>query len=151
MQSLLERLRGASADSADQTAKRLLIEAASEIERLQRAAYQGSATRPFGFKVVQEIRHHHVDDILAKDVDARQAHDDRAQLLSILAFVSRDVHRAPQASPEWQECLTEEIPLSSSRDQQCDRNARPKTHETSSHLRSVDLSSGARVHAEGYR
>ena len=110
MQSLLQRLRGASADNADQSVKRLLTEAASEIERLQRAAYQGSATRSFGFKAVQEIRHRHVGDMLAEDVDARQAHHDRAQLLSILAFVSKDVHKAmPRTSPEWQECPTEEM------------------------------------------
>ena len=112
MQALVQRLRAVSADNADEAVKRLLTEAASEIERLQRAAYQSSATRPFSFKAVQEIRHRHVDDVLAKDVDARQAHDDRAQLLSILAFVSRDIHAAvPRVSPERQECQTEEISL----------------------------------------
>ena len=111
MQSLVGRLRAASEDSADEAMKRLLREAASEIARLQRAAYQGSAARPFSFNTVQEIRCRHVDDELAKDVDAGQAHEDRAQLLAILAFTRNGGGHESAACAELQGFPTTEMPL----------------------------------------
>jgi hypothetical protein len=112
MQSLLQKLRAASADHADEAVKHLLTEAVNEIERLQRAAYQGSAARPFNFETVQVIRRRHLEDKLSNNFDARQAHEDRAQLLAILAFTSKGAHEgAPSASADWQDLPTKDMPF----------------------------------------
>jgi hypothetical protein len=92
MYSLLHKLRAAASVSDGDTLKHLLLDAAAEIERLQRMAYRASASRPINFATVQLIREHHLADEMTIDMDgpAAQAHEDRAQLLSVITFMSQE-------------------------------------------------------------
>ncbi len=103
MYSLLQRLRAAASASNGDTLQQLLTEAATEIERLQRMAYRASASRPIDFATVQLAQQRHLVDEMTIDMDgpAAQAHEDRAQLLSIIAFLSRETCR-DAAQDTWQ-------------------------------------------------
>lgn len=95
MYSLLQRLRAAASASNGDTLQQLLSEAATEIERLQRLAYRASASRPIDFATVRLAQQRHLADEMTIDMDGptAQVHEDRAQLLSIIAFLSRETCR----------------------------------------------------------
>jgi hypothetical protein len=109
MQSLMQQLRNASKRTTDSSVSGLLMQAADEIERLQRAAYRSSASRPINFKAVRAIRRRHdAVDFDTLEGQARQAHADRDHLLAIISFTSG---AAQELLVNSDEPMTTDIPL----------------------------------------